>query len=356
MKIHQILPNLSYGDAIGDDTLALKRIFRSLGHDSRIFAGVIHRKLIDEAEIWVNYKKIAHPDNILVYHFSVGSDITEYILKIPDHLIIVFHNITPSHWFFGNSPHMTEVTAEGMDELRMLKDRTLMAWADSEYNASILRDAGYRNIRVLPIIVGMSRLNTQPHPVFSRQWKSTQFTWTFVGRVSPNKCHQDIIRAFACYKKWIYPHSRLILAGENRNCWRYTREMEQLVRDLGITDVFFTGLIDDSELVSLYRSTDIFVCMSEHEGFCVPLLEAMHFDIPVLAFDAGAVKETMGGAGLLVHTKHPVEVAELVDLVRCNEVFRQDLVAKQKARLQQFQAADMTGRVEKLLQEIPGCR
>ncbi len=353
MNIHQILPNLSYGDAIGDDTLALKRIFKSLGHNSRIFAAIIHRKLIDEAESWVNFKEISSPENIMVYHFSVGSGITEALLKSPDKLIVVFHNITPSHWFYGNSPHMTEVTADGMRELRMLKDRSSMAWADSEYNASILREVGYKNVHVLPIIVEMSRLDIKPHPIFLKQWKSSQFTWTFVGRISPNKCHQDIIRAFACYKRWIHPHSRLILVGENRNCSRYVHAMEQLVRDLGIADVVFTGMIDTSELTAIYRMTDVFVCLSEHEGFCVPLLEAMHFDIPVVAFDAGAVKETMGGAGLLVQTKHPAELAELVDLLRVNDVFRQAVVEKQRARLQRFQAVDMTDRVKSLLQEIP---
>ncbi len=351
MNIHQILPNLSYGDAIGDDTLALKRIFKSMGYDSKIFAAIIHRKLIDEAESWINFKKISSPENVMVYHFSVGSGITDSLIESPDKLIVVFHNITPSHWFYGNSPHMTEVTADGMKELRKLKDRSCMAWADSEYNASILREAGYRNVHVLPIIVEMTRLDIQPHPIFSRQWSSSQFTWTFVGRISPNKCHQDIIRAFACYKKWLHPHSRLIFVGENRNCSRYVHAMEQLVRDLGIADVYFTGMIDTSELVAIYRMTDVFMCMSEHEGFCVPLLEAMHFDIPVVAFDAGAVKETMGGAGLLVQSKHPVELAELVDLLRLNSSFRQGIVEKQRVRLQKFLSVDMAGRVKQLLQE-----
>ncbi len=352
MIIHQILPNLSYGDAIGDDTLALRSLFRSLGHESRIFAGVIHRKLQDEAEDWSRYKLISDPGNLLVYHFSVGSEITDYVMKIPDRVIIVFHNITPAQWFFGNSPHMTEVAAEGKKQLLLLKDRAIAAWADSEYNASILLNAGYRQVHILPIIVEMSRLDCQPSSIFSKQWKSTQFTWSFIGRVSPNKCHQDIIRAFAFYKRQINPHSRLLMIGENRNCWRYTQALIRLVRDLGTGDVFFPGMIDDSELVAAYRATDVFMCMSEHEGFCVPLLEAMHFDIPVIAFDAGAVRETMGGAGLLVKTKHPAELAELVELIRTDQKFRDTVVEGQRLRLREFRSLNLTDRVLELLKEL----
>ncbi|MCD4652940.1 glycosyltransferase [bacterium] len=349
MIVHQILPNLSYGDAIGDDTLALKRIFRFLGHESRIFAGVIHNKLLDEAEDWSGYKEISSPDNILVYHFSVGSEITDFVMDLPDKIVLIFHNITPAHWFFGNSPHMTEVAAKGMQELIRLKDCVVTAWADSEYNASILRAAGYKDVHILPIIVGMERLGLQPDPIFTKQWQSSQFTWSFIGRMSPNKCHEDIIRAFACYKRYINPHSRLLLTGEYRNCWRYTQAMMQLVRGLGIGDVYFTGLVSDSELVATYKMSDLFICMSEHEGFCVPLLEAMHFDIPVVAYSAGAVPETMGGAGLLIDTKHPVEVAELVEEIRKNAEFRNRIISRQQDRLRTFRAMDLTEKVQQLL-------
>lgn len=351
MKVHQILPNLSYGDAIGDDTLALKHILRQLGHESQIYAGVIHNKLINDAEDWSRYDAVSSPENILIYHFSVGSEITDYVMKIPDRVIIIFHNITPAHWFFGNSPHMTEVAAQGMRELIQLKDRVVTAWADSEYNASILRNAGYKDVHVLPIIIEMKRLGLVPDPVFTRQWRSSQFTWSFIGRLSPNKCHQDIIKAFACYKKQINPMSRLLLIGEYRNCWRYTRDMMRLTHELGVGDVHFLGMVDDAELIAAYQMSDVFVCMSEHEGFCVPLLEAMHFDLPVVAFNAGAVPETLGGAGILLHEKDPVEIAELVEMLRIQPRLRQQVITRQQNRLTEFRAIDLTSRVRQLLTE-----
>mgnify|MGYP001367546843 CR=1 FL=1 len=351
MIVHQILPNFSYGDAIGDDTLALKRIFQRLGHDSEIFAGVIHRKLMDEARDWSEYRKISNKDNVLIYHFSVGSEITDYVMDIPDKVVVLFHNITPAHWFFGNSPHMTEVASEGMRELVALKDRAVTAWADSEFNASILRQAGYRDVHVLPIIIELGRLNRTPDPVFLRQWASSQHTWTFIGRLSPNKCHENIIRAFAFTKKYLHPASRLLFIGENRNCWRYTAALTDLVRKLGVGDVWFLGMVDDTELVAAYKMADIFICMSEHEGFCVPLLEAMHFDVPVVAYRAGAVPETLGGAGLLLESNDPVVVAEAVEMIRTENSFRTSLINGQRRRLAAFQSMDLTERVRQLLEE-----
>ena len=190
-----------------------------------------------------------------------------------------------------------------------------------------------------------------PDSIFTRQWASSQYTWSFIGRMSPNKCHQDIIRAFACYKKHLNPMSRLLFIGEYRNCWRYTRDMMALPGQLGIGDVHFLGMVDDAELIAAYAMSDVFVCMSEHEGFCVPLLEAMHFDLPVIAYNAGAVPETMGGAGILLDSKHPAEIAELIELVRTQSEFRQKIIDQQRQRLAAFRTMDLTTRVNQLLLE-----
>ena len=349
MIIHQMLPNFSYGDAIGDDTLALQRIFRALGHESDIYAGVIHSYLVDNATHWKRHKAVSHADNLLVYHFSVGSEIAEYLLQIPDRLVLVFHNITPPRWFFGVSPHMVELAVDGYEQLKLLRDRTEVAWADSEYNASILRELGYERVEVLPIIIDFSRLELTPNAVFARQWRSSQTTWFFAGRVSPNKCHEDIIRGFKVYKEAVNPHSRLILTGDVLNCARYANGMIQLVRDLHIPDVFFTGMIDDDELAAMFKMADVFVCMSEHEGFCVPLLEAMHYDVPVVAYDAGAVGSTLGGSGVLLKDKHPVNLAGIVDQILTDENLRVRIVNNQRRRLLAYQSADYQAQVAALL-------
>jgi L-malate glycosyltransferase len=352
MIVHQILPNFSYGDAIGDDTLALQRIFRDLGHESEIYAGVIHPYLVGKASHWKWHRRVSNARNLLVYHFSVGSEIAEYLLDAPDRLALIFHNITPPHWFFGVSPHMTELASEGVEQLAMLKDKTEAAWADSEFNASILREIGYRNVSVLPIIFDFRRLMVRPDPIFVRQHASKQTTWLFTGRVTPNKCHQDIIRAFSVYKKCINPHSRLFLVGDVRNCWRYSDAMIDLVKTLGVPDVLFTGMIDDDQLAAAFRMSDLFICMSEHEGYCVPLLEAMHFDLPVIAFDAGAVSGTMRNAGILLRQKDPVVIAELAHTVLTDTALRAAVIERQRERLKQLEKMDFKALVGERMMEL----
>ncbi len=352
--VHQMLPNFSYGDAIGDDTRALQKILRESGHESDIFAGVIHPYLVESANSWTEYRDISSPDNVILYHFSVGSPINRYLLEIPDRIVLIFHNITPAHWFYGINAHMTEAVKNGYDQLVELKDRVEVAWADSEYNKRILLDIGFKNVRVLPIIIDFNKFNIPPCPVFTRQYRSNLTTLLFAGRFSPNKCQEDVVKAYAAYKKHINPKSRLFLVGETRNCSRYTESIMQLIRDLRLPDVFVTGMIDDDELVAAMQMADVFICMSEHEGFCVPLLEAMTFDIPVIAFDAGAVAGTLDNAGILVQTKHPWVIAELINLLQTDEDFREKIIRRQRTRIANYRNHDFKQAVEKLLGELIG--
>lgn len=352
MIIHQMLPCFSYGDAIGDDTLALQKIFRSQGHVSRIYAGIVNHRFVDDALPWKKHRESSNSDQFLVYHFSIGSEITEYLLEMPDRLILVFHNITPAFWFSGLCPHLTEVTSDGIQQLALLKDKTEVAWADSEFNARTLREIGFRTVRHLPIVFDLDRFNLDSDPVFSKMYESSRKTWLFTGRVVPNKCHQDIIKAFGIYHKTIDSHSRLLLVGDNKNCRHYTESLLDLVYRLQIPEVYFTGMISDAELVSAFKMADLFICMSEHEGFCVPLLEAMYFQIPVLAFSAGAVPGTMDGAGVLVHEKRHSEIAEIAGNLIFDESLREQVICAQNKRLHRFRSLDIPARVACLLKEL----
>ncbi|MBN1550599.1 glycosyltransferase family 4 protein [bacterium] len=347
-----MLPNFSYGDAIGDDTLALQKYFKAQGHTSDIYSGVIHPYLLNKAYYWQKYRYVSSKDNILVYHFSVGSEINEYLLDIPDRIILIFHNITPPYWFFGVNPHLVEAVADGVKQLVMLKDRVEVAWADSSFNAEILRDFGYQNVRELPIIIDFSKLNIEASKIFARQYESPLKTWLFTGRLSPNKCQEDIIKAFAVYKKYVNPQSRLILAGEARNNSSYVGALSSLINELKIPDVVLTGLVSDSELVALYRMADVFVCMSEHEGFCVPLLEAMHFDVPIIAYAASAIPGTLDGAGILITDKNPLLIAEIAGLLDRDLSFRKNILNGQRRRLDAYRKIDFQSRISQLLEEL----
>ncbi|MBN2055195.1 glycosyltransferase family 4 protein, partial [bacterium] len=291
--VHQILPNFSYGDAIGHDTLHLRGLLRKLGYESDIFAGIIHPYLVDEARNYKRYRETASPDNLLIYHFSVGSEVSAFTRKLPDRLVIQFHNITPYHWFAGINPHLWELSVQGEDELRMLAGDATAAWGDSAFNCEIMHGLGYEHTEVLPIIADLDRFDTPPNKLVTAMHGGNGGpVFLFVGRITPNKRHEDIIRAFAYYQRFIDLRARLFLVGEYRCCSKYYHMLQDLIRRLRVSNITFTGMVDFDELVAYYRLADIFLCMSEHEGFCVPLLEAFHTGVPVVAYAAAAVPET----------------------------------------------------------------
>ena len=161
-----------------------------------------------------------------------------------------------------------------------------------------------------------------------------------MGRIIPNKRIDDLIRSFAVFQKWVRPRSRLLLVGDHRGFERYLDRLQELVRELRLDEVVFTGQVDDDELYAYYRLADVFLCLSEHEGFCVPLQEAMHFGLPVIAYDAGAVRETLRGGGLLLQDKRPEVVADLLDRLTRGGDLRRAVLASQATAIAGIRSTD----------------
>ncbi|HEU0105791.1 MAG TPA: glycosyltransferase, partial [Vicinamibacteria bacterium] len=162
----------------------------------------------------------------------------------------------------------------------------------------------------------------------------------FVGRIIPNKKIDDLIRVFALYQRLFDRQSRLLLVGDYRGQEKYYDRLQDLVRERHAEEVVFTGQVDDDELRAAYASADLFLCLSEHEGFCVPLLEAMAFGIPVVAFDAGAVRETLRGGGVLLRDKEPAAVAGLVRRLLTDDALRARVMETQERAMAEVRATD----------------
>lgn len=351
--VHQILPNFSYGDAIGSDTLHLRDLLRGLGYESEIFAGVIHPRFVDEALNYKRYKEFSARNHALIYHFSVGSELTEYVAGLPDKLIVIFHNITPYSWFAGINPHLWELSVQGEDELRALGSRVDAAWGDSGYNCAVLKSLGYKRTAVLPILADLHRFDAPASPIIEQMYRGASGpVFLFVGRITPNKRHEDVIKAFAYYQRFIDLRARLFLVGEYRCCNKYYYMLQDLVRSLRVSNVVFTGMIDFAELIAYYRMADVFLCLSEHEGFCVPILEAFYLDVPVVAFDAAAVPETMDGAGIVVRDKNPQLIAELCDQIIQEPQLRTKLIVGQRARIERYLQVDYQQKLAQLLETV----
>lgn len=191
-------------------------------------------------------------------------------------------------------------------------------------------------MEVLPILIAFDDYKKEPDKKIIKAYDDDWVNVVFTGRVAPNKCPEDIIAAFYYYKKNIQPKSRLFLVGRYDGMPAYKTQLDVYVKQLGLEDVYFTGHVKFDEILAYYHIADVFVCLSEHEGFCVPLVEAMYFGVPIIAYDSTAIGDTLGGSGLLLQDKSPAIVGEAIRLVAENKELRDRLVMGQKERLKDF--------------------
>jgi glycosyltransferase involved in cell wall biosynthesis len=255
--------------------------------------------------------------------------------------VVRYHNITPPEFFAGYLPHLARQCHQGRRELRAFAPRAELALGVSEFNRRELEASGFRRTAVLPIPLDLDRLAAAPASEAVRAlYGDGRTNLLFVGRIIPNKKIEDLLRLFAVYQRSIDPASRLLLVGDHWGYEPYLLRLEELARALGVEDVVFTGQVEDDELRAYYAVAAAYVSMSEHEGFCVPLLEAMACGLPVVAFDAGAVGETLGGAGLLFGAKQPEVAAEVVRRLVKDPDLRRSVLDGQARRLAEVRALD----------------
>jgi len=338
MRIDQLTSGFSTGDAISGEVIQYQRAFAVWGYESEIFVDpkFTSPKMRGLCRDFREYPKYDSADNILIFHFSIGSQFLPFLRELKCRKIIKYHNITPAKFFAGVDRKVAESLKRGREELRDFAGIADLALGDSEYNRRELEECGYRNTGVAPILIDFSGLDCMPEQEVMRTHSAAFTNVLFVGRVVPNKKFEDVIRCFYYYQKTINSGSRLFLVGSYQGMQNYYSYLKAMVSELGLTNVIFPGHVSDAELAAYYKLADLYLCMSEHEGFCIPLLEAMHRDIPVIAYRAAAVEETLGGAGILFNEKRFEEIAEMIDLLTKDKALRQRVISGQKKRLSDF--------------------
>lgn len=332
--VHQLLAALSYGDAIGNEALAIQAHLRGAGFSSELFAEKVHPRMARLARPLWRYREVSSPRTVCLFHFSIGSAAGPLIHQAPDRLVVIYHNITPARWFLGFHPHLARLCHHGRRELEAFAARTELALGDSEYNRRELEQAGYRRTGVLPIVLDLAAYERPRSRVVRRLYGEGRVNVLFVGRIIPNKRIEDLIRVFALYQRRCLRATRLLLVGDHRGHERYLDGLQRLVRALRVEEVVFTGQVDHDELLAYYSVASAFLCLSEHEGYCVPLVEAMQLGVPVLAYDAGAVAETLRGGGILLKDKRPELVAELLHELSSGPGLRESVLASQRRALE----------------------
>jgi glycosyltransferase involved in cell wall biosynthesis len=352
-SVHQVLATLGYGDAIGHEVLGIQRVLRGAGYDSDIFVETADPRLEDLTRDFRELASVSHPDNILVHHFSIGSKASRVAYALPDRMVLVYHNITPPEYFVDIHRLLVRLCYHGRRELAAYTLRCDLALGDSEVNRKELDELGFPATGVLPVVPGFTHLDGPPNDLVARGFDDEWTNVLFVGRIIPNKRIENLIRCFAAYKTRYNPRSRLLIVGSYGGFERYLAMLQQLVARLDVRDVHFTGHVSNEELTAYYDVADVFLCASEHEGFCVPLVEAFYKRIPVLALARTAVPATMDGAGVLYDEPDPADVATLLDVVVGDQGLQERILEGQDAALERLRRRDFGGTLLRFIEQVP---
>jgi glycosyltransferase involved in cell wall biosynthesis len=349
--IHQLSVSAAYGDAIGGEVFTIRDALRAAGYASDVFVELVDARMAAEVRPYQEYREISDPGNVVLLHFSLGSKVSALAHELADRLVLIYHNITPAEWFAPYSLGIARNCMRGRIELASFAQKCQLGLGDSEYNRQELEELGFSPTAVLPLIVDMSRLDGPAHPLVLDRYRDSRTNLLFVGRVVPNKRIEDLLAAFAYYRKFIDHRSRLIIVGEYRGFLPYYDSLQRLMSEMKLDEVVFTGHVAQAELNAYYDVADCFICASEHEGFCVPIFEAIYKELPVIAYSAAAIPYSTGKGVLLLRDKDPAIVAETVVEVLNDPTLRARVVERQKHALS---VLDREALVRQLFDQLAG--
>jgi len=342
-SLHQIVAGYSKGDAISNEALTIRATARARGLASEIYCETARTlpELRGDVRDLSRAAADLGPDDAVLLHLSIGSPANGLFPSLRARKAILYHNITPPEWYEGVREATARLLAHGREQARALAGSATVTLADSAYNAAELEAMGHRDVGVFPLALDFSHIRTAPDRGVLREFNDGRLNVLFVGRGVPNKRIEDLVGAFYYLRRYIDPAARLIHIGSYAGCERYLSLLRSRVREWKLEDVLFPGSVPQPQLAAYYRCATVFLCMSEHEGFCVPIVEAMAHDVPVLAYAAAAVPETLGGAGVLFREKRFDLVAEAVARVARDDKLRAALLARQRRRLADFESRDL---------------
>ena len=340
MRIDQWVPALHRGDAIGDSARLMRDAFRTWGHEAEVYALELDADLQGDGRRFSDWRP-GRPDDVVILHYALPSPLSAALREHRGRRVLLHHNITPPEFFVGWDEEMVRICARGREELKTLVGHVDLALADSEFNRRELEPLGFARTDVLPIYLDFRRYREPPNPVLRQMLADGPTNVLFVGRVAPNKRHDDLIRLASYWKKFISPDLRLLLVGKLPRRHEYFDALQSFFYEEGFTpaEVVFTDHLHHDDLLACYAAAHVFVSMSEHEGFGVPLVESMLMRTPVLAYRCTAVADTLGEAGLQFSEKRLAEMAEAAYLLATDQSLRGRVLRGQDRRLPVFAPA-----------------
>lgn len=334
MNIHQFSAGFQFGDAISQEMLEIKRLLAKEGYTGKIYAENVlssDRKFAEKIS-----KAKLKPADVIVYHHSIDSKVLDYLLQFPNKKILIYHNVTPENFFEPYDLRFSYLLRRGREDLEKIRDSFQHSFAVSNFNLAELNSLGFKQTKLFPLHLNFQKWD---HNQMETKGKSFVFpSFLFVGRIAPNKCQDDLIR-FARTWKSIHGNqfSLRMLGFCNPDQQAYLDELNFMICQLDLqNEVKIIPYVDETIVKKIYLESNLFLSMSEHEGFCVPLMEAMHFQLPVIAYAAAAVPETLGNAGVLFQSKDFHQLVNQIDQIYKNPEYRNSIIYQQNLRLDAY--------------------
>ncbi len=348
-RLIQLVAGYSRGDAISNTARAMRDVFRSWGYPSEIVSETtrILTELREDAWTLEQYRKTATGNDVVLLHLSIGSPVNRIFKNLPGRKVILYHNVTPPSFFEGLE--QTKPLEEGRKQVAELADTAELNLAVSRFNASELEAMGYTQVQVLPLFIDFTALRKPLDKPTLQRYQDGHVNILFVGRCVPNKRIEDLLSTFYYFQRFVEPRSRFIHVGSFAGTEQYHAMLLAFAHDLSLERVDMLGSIPQAQLNAIYSSADVFLSMSEHEGFCIPLLESMAHDVPIAAFAAGAIEETLDGAGILFREKRFDLVAELLGRMINHQGLRRAIIEQQQQRLKRYQQVHLADKLKTLL-------
>jgi len=349
-RVDQVLPTIEFGDAISNCALQLRRHLRESGYASDIWVDVRGDTVSREAA-YFEPRAVAAADAIL-YHHSIGTELAERVAALDVPKALIYHNVTPAAFFADYRPALAYALDAGAASLKDIAESFDRVVAVSEYNAAGLRALGVSDVQTIPFMVDVARFEDAPQ-ADALPGDGSAMRWLFVGRIAPNKGLRKLIEVADAFRRCC-GELMLTIVGRWEADDPYLRELRELIAELDLTEnVRFAGVVSDALLAAHYRHAEVLVTLSEHEGFCVPVVEAMFFDLPVVALAAAALPETLGSAGLLIEPSADIaEIAAAIVCLRDDPGLRASIVAAQRARREAFLPARIWPHIDRLVEAL----
>jgi glycosyltransferase involved in cell wall biosynthesis len=338
MRVDQLVPAFHRGDAIGDTAFHIKQYLGSQGFQSDIYCLSHDSELATVSKSFASFPE-PQPSDITILHFALPSPLTKAFIRLPSRKVIIYHNITPHEFFAPFSKEMERISRVGREELKLLSPHVELSLADSEYNRQELAALGFKQTEVFPLFIDYEKYKIPLSQFVYDLFKDGRTNILFVGRIVPNKRVDALIKVLFYYKKYISPLVRLIVVGKTSSLPKYYESLIRLADEFYLKpeEICFTGHIPDEEMYALYKASDVFLSLSEHEGFGLPFVESLVFDLPVVAYDCTAVPYTLGNAGILINTNTRMDlIGELVHTVAADEELREQLIKGQRQQLKKY--------------------